>query len=373
MQKQNINAQLKALKSQVNPGAALDAEKTANRARLMAAIRTDVQVSEARSSRFAILSFTVNDFISRPLAAVASIMFLVLGGLTTVSASTDSLPGDPLYGIKRVTEQAQIRLTAQDRRAVLHTEFAERRLQEIVELQTTGRDEKVAQAVEAFKVEIARATTEVERASAEGELLTLATEVDAKLDKLTSTINDTQRSGSETETLDEVEVAAREASAKTVESAVGAHETQDEGEQELSRIELEKLYQNKIRSINDRKAFNIGRLQILESAEFIFEVTERDELLRLDYSLTEATDRVGESTALAVAGGYRRAFELLGEAEANLLESEARISELEIALIDYAESLNMPAEVEEIIESEADEENAGADDAPENESPENDT
>lgn len=365
MQKQNINAQLKALKSQVNPGAALQAEKDANRARLMAAIRTDVQVSEAKSPRFAMLSFTVNDLISRPMTAVASILFLVLGGLTTVSASTDSLPGDPLYGIKRVTEQAQIRLTAQDKRAVLHTEFAERRLQEIVELQDTGRSEKVAFAVEAFKVEVARASEAVERASSEGESLAVAAEVDAKLNRLASAINDTQRDASEAKSLDEVEVAAREASAKTVESAVGAHETQEEEEQEISRIELEKLYQNKLRSINDRKAFNIGRLQILESAENIFKITERDELLRLDYSLTEATDRVGESTAIAVAGGYRRAFELLSEAEANLLESEARISELEIALIDYAESLLAPP-----VETD---ENSGADDAPENEGLENET
>ena len=56
-------------------------------------------------------------------------------------ASAASLPGSPLYGLKRTTERVQLALTfrAADR-AVLHLKFAERRLEEAVVLAVSRRE-----------------------------------------------------------------------------------------------------------------------------------------------------------------------------------------------------------------------------------------
>ncbi len=43
---------------------------------------------------------------------LAVVLVLVAGGVATVSAAANSLPGDPLYGVKRTWEQVQLTFTA---------------------------------------------------------------------------------------------------------------------------------------------------------------------------------------------------------------------------------------------------------------------
>ena len=71
------------------------------------------------------------------LAAVAMIITLVvaLGGGGFLAVSANSLPGSPLYPVKRASETIQLGLTRDpDRQATLHTTFGLRRLQEAVQL-----------------------------------------------------------------------------------------------------------------------------------------------------------------------------------------------------------------------------------------------
>ncbi len=69
------------------------------------------------------------------------ILALVLAGGGVMVASAASLPGSPLYGVKRTTERVQFALTfgAADR-AVLHLKFAERRLEEAAVLAVSRRE-----------------------------------------------------------------------------------------------------------------------------------------------------------------------------------------------------------------------------------------
>jgi hypothetical protein len=82
-------------------------------------------------------------FSLRPLATVAAALIVVValiltGGGGIVYASTDSLPGSPLYGVKRVTEQVQLFLAPVGAgRAELHIKFAQRRLEEVQALAET--------------------------------------------------------------------------------------------------------------------------------------------------------------------------------------------------------------------------------------------
>ncbi len=69
---------------------------------------------------------------TRVLAAIAVVAVI---GFGTVAASADSLPHSPLYPVKRTTERVQLFLTFSPRgRAQLHLFFAERRLNETMEL-----------------------------------------------------------------------------------------------------------------------------------------------------------------------------------------------------------------------------------------------
>ncbi|MEK6227050.1 MAG: DUF5667 domain-containing protein [Chloroflexota bacterium] len=86
-----------------------------------------VVVLAPRPSRF---SFPA---ILRPALAAAAILVLVLAGATSAAAS--SLPGDPLYAVKRATEDVRLALTFDDvARTQLLSELTDRRLEELAEI-----------------------------------------------------------------------------------------------------------------------------------------------------------------------------------------------------------------------------------------------
>lgn len=69
----------------------------------------------------------------RPALAAAAILVLVLAGATSAAAS--SLPGDPLYAVKRASEDVRLALTFDDvARTQLLSELTDRRLEELAEV-----------------------------------------------------------------------------------------------------------------------------------------------------------------------------------------------------------------------------------------------
>ncbi len=72
--------------------------------------------------------------------ALAMVLAVAVLGAGLVFASAHSLPGSPLYGVKRTVEQAQLALTLnQAERSVFHLTLANRRLGEVITLfQTQG-------------------------------------------------------------------------------------------------------------------------------------------------------------------------------------------------------------------------------------------
>jgi hypothetical protein len=86
-----------------------------------------VSVLAPRPSRF---SFPA---ILRPAFAAVAILVLVLAGATSAAAS--SLPGDPLYAVKRISEDVRLALTFDDvARTRLLSELTDRRLEELAEI-----------------------------------------------------------------------------------------------------------------------------------------------------------------------------------------------------------------------------------------------
>ena len=76
----------------------------------------------------------ISQAFARGLAVIVAMMVI---GLGTVAASADSLPHSPLYPVKRTGERVQLFLTfSPSRKAHLHLFFAERRLNETMELMT---------------------------------------------------------------------------------------------------------------------------------------------------------------------------------------------------------------------------------------------
>ena len=86
-----------------------------------------VTVLAPRPSRFGFPA------ILRPALAAAAILVLVLAGATSAAAS--SLPGDPLYAVKRISEDVRLALTFDPvARTQLLSELTDRRLEELAEI-----------------------------------------------------------------------------------------------------------------------------------------------------------------------------------------------------------------------------------------------
>ena len=122
---------------------------------------TELRQSKARPSLWSL------PFSLRPLVAVAATLIVVLvlvlgGGGGIVYASTESLPGSPLYGVKRATEQVQLFLASTEtKRAEFHIKFAQRRLEEVQALaEIKGQVDEEALAAIAEETKLALEETE---------------------------------------------------------------------------------------------------------------------------------------------------------------------------------------------------------------------
>jgi hypothetical protein len=91
------------------------------------------------------------------LVVTAGIIVILTTG-STMAASSQSLPGEPLYPVKLATEQVQRTLTVTpDRKAEFETNVANTRADELQALATTGKTEEVSQAAARYDDQFDRA------------------------------------------------------------------------------------------------------------------------------------------------------------------------------------------------------------------------
>jgi len=77
-------------------------------------------------------------------ALAAGVLVLVTSGGAIAVASAQSLPGDPLYGVKRAAEHIRLNLTAAENRSTVVDAFRQRRTDETRALLAEGRSEKAS-------------------------------------------------------------------------------------------------------------------------------------------------------------------------------------------------------------------------------------
>ena len=125
---------------------------------------TPVYVWQAVQS---IMPDSVFNFVVKPVLTAMAIFGIVFGGwAATVSASYNSLPGDTLYTVKIMAENAQVSFTSKSNEVPLRAEFAARRLEEmrkILEAPYTNNTEANAMtAVQDFNKQITAVKSSLE-------------------------------------------------------------------------------------------------------------------------------------------------------------------------------------------------------------------
>ena len=78
------------------------------------------------------------------VSAAAVVILMGIGGSGIVAASSDSMPDEPLYPVKRAVEDARLVFTfSSDSKAQLHAKYADRRVAEIAVLSRKGKSHRV--------------------------------------------------------------------------------------------------------------------------------------------------------------------------------------------------------------------------------------
>jgi hypothetical protein len=359
----NVFKQLRDHKTDPSFGAVSVAQQTAARAKLMEAIGHNDAPQEASFSRLQFVRWSFFDAATRPVSAALILIVCLGGGIGTVKAASASLPGETLYGLKLVTEQAQLRLASLEDKAVLHTEFAERRLAEAVAISRMGEDDHgdYLATMSAFRKELALADDHLRQLQQEGygDTVKVAQTINEKIDALSTVLvasgadaeRDLQLSGS----VKEAEEATRAVSETVTDVIVETHE---QSEDSISSIEISQMFKDDLREIQNRQTYDLGRAVVIGQAfaahpelRSVASLASVD-VEMLEFRITQAGEEIPEAMNLMAAGGFRTAFEMLRSANSALLLLEEELAGVEIEITN-ALTTPAPAEDDSELGSEA--------------------
>ncbi len=328
--------QLKNLKHDPRAGSASSIERLNARSKMLQAIGHELLEStkETREWQPAYIRFTIGEIISAPVPVAVTVLFVLLGGwLTSVNAAS-SLPGDKLYSVKIATEKAQLTLTSREHKAVLHTEFAERRLGEAVAIQASDRPDKekyYSETLSAFKTEVSRAGEGIKGLANDNDkdALAVATKVDEKIGTLNESLRGHIGISESTNTqVVETQESTREVSHQVENTIV--EKKQEVGEQ-VVRSDMETRIRKSVNAVTIRQTHLLARLNVLQRAATLQNVQVTIDPT-LTYRIESLADDVPEAMNLLVAGGYSDALAVMREIDKQLLALELEIAELEVAI-----------------------------------------
>lgn len=372
---------LRKAKNLPSAGAVDAATHNAARAQLLRAL-PDAVFESAPSSVGYFVGFA-QSFVYKPVAASAAAVVFLAGGWMTTSAAQTSLPGDTLYNVKLITERAQLRVASLDRRAVLHTEFAGNRLEEVAALQRVVAEKPdkapyISKTVTAYQQEIASATTDLQilQTQNQTQALTTAASVLDQVAMLTesagqlaittsaNTQNASQISEEHTQDVAEQVVQTTEAIAKAAKNvAIESHELSPSIE---STHEMESLFRSTLGAIETRRAMVLHRIRKIEeiSMEQKAVLAQAGVVLPRKSVFTEmksTLDDIDNATPSLMndfaAGSFRSALGALEEIERILASMETNLTLVEepiiTALSQHEAELQAQAEAEAKAEADA--------------------
>ncbi len=358
----DIFEQLKNQRNDERLGASNFEIKKQKRAQIMAAIGSDQKEPASlplQETAFTRAIWTLQAALRQPAISAAMIGVLLIGGIGTFQGAHAALPGDTLYSLKLATEQARLQFASYESRAVLHTQYAERRLQEVVALKGASRGEHIESTMTALKKELQLADGQLKLLQVEGgsEAAKVAQEIDEKIDTLTIALNTEAENDPEavlTESVKQAEDASRAVSETVTDVLVETHE---QSEEVVTSADLSKKFKEDYVAIQSRQTFDYGRLVVIQNFFDVNPDLITDTFLAgadtaaLNFQLAKSTEDVSQAMSFMAAGGFRAAFDILEATTQDILAIEAELAEIEIGIM-TAQSMSEEQAVSEQQEGE---------------------
>ena len=338
---------LEDLRNDADFGVADDSFVASTREKILN-LETQKPASNTRSMADFVLRipYELTDMVARPVAFAALLMVMVLGGwITSVNASLDTLPGDALYGVKIVSEKAQLSLASSKTKGKLHAEFATRRLNEIntlVQSDSTDKDELVAIALKGFETQIAGVESSLKSVEND-DSVELARAIEESVGELEEAL-DTAGDLGDGETHEAI-ASSVEVVDENKDQAVGVLiESADESV--ASARELSRQYTNSLRDIQTRSSILLDRIDRVEAAIEALDADIEFDAGALRAQLNQID--LSDSMDFAAIEVYDRAFDMLSEEKAVVRDAADALLHVEIMLTNPDELADEVNETEEI-------------------------
>ena len=126
-------------------------------------------------------------FFQYRLALASLVLLFVLGG--TFAFAQKSLPGEPLFVIKKMTEKTRAVFVAENERPKVQLELANKRLEDLAKIAETNDVRKLAPAIEEFQASVSEAAKNLTKAKTVGKDIILQTqELEKNKEKIEKTL-----------------------------------------------------------------------------------------------------------------------------------------------------------------------------------------
>jgi len=153
-------------------------------------------------------------FFQYRLALASLILILVLGG--TFAFAQKSLPGEPLFVIKKITEKSRAVFVAENEKPKVQLELANKRLEDLAKIAQTNDVRKLAPAIDEFQANVSEAAKNLAKAKTVGKDIIVQTQ---ELKKNTEKVEKTLATQIGTEELENVYKGIAEQQIKDLENS----------------------------------------------------------------------------------------------------------------------------------------------------------
>ena len=126
-------------------------------------------------------------FYQYKLALASLILLFILGG--TFVFAQKSLPGEPLFLVKKITEKTRAVFVAENERPKVQLELANKRLEDLAKIAETNDVRKLAPAIDEFQANVSEAAKNLTKAKTVGKDIILQTqELEKNKEKIEKTL-----------------------------------------------------------------------------------------------------------------------------------------------------------------------------------------
>jgi hypothetical protein len=119
-------------------------------------------LGEEPKMNFSTVFKTLPRLIFSPKVVFAGVLsILIFFGVFT--SAQNSLPGDLLYPIKKITEKAQLLLASENEKQMIQLELTNKRLEELSKIAEKNQVEKLAPAIEEYQASVSQAAKNIKK------------------------------------------------------------------------------------------------------------------------------------------------------------------------------------------------------------------